>query len=77
MKSTTLNVSFYYRLCKASKKGVAPIELSLIINGERAYITLPRKENPATFKKCMAVKRTNSVKEYVNAAKNRRNDIIT
>lgn len=77
MKSTTLNVSFYCRPCKASKKGVAPIELSLIINGERAYITLPRKENPTTFKKCMEAKRTNSVKEYVNAARNRLNDIIT
>ena len=77
MKSTTLNVSFYCRPCKASKKGVAPIELSLIINGERAYITLPRKENPATFKKCMEAKRTNSIKEYVNAVQNRLNDIIT
>lgn len=77
MKSTTLNVSFYCRPCKASKKGVAPIELSLIINGERAYITLQRKENPATFKKCMEAKRTNSIKEYVNAVQNRLNDIIT
>lgn len=77
MKSTTLNVSFYCRPCKANKKGLAAIELSLIINGERAYITMPRKENPDTFKKCMTAKRTNPIKEYVEAVRSRLNDIIT
>lgn len=57
MKSTTLNVSFYCRPCKADKKGRAPVELSLIINGERAIITLPRKEYPEVFKKQMAMKK--------------------
>ena len=77
MKSTTLNVSFYCRPCKASKKGLAPIELSLIINGERAYITLPRKEYPETFKKSIGMKKTNPVKEYLEATRGRLNDIIT
>lgn len=77
MKSTTLNVSFYCRPCKANKKGLAPIELSLIINGERAYITLPRKESPVTFKKYIGMKKMNPVKEYVEATRNRLNDIIT
>lgn len=62
---TTFNISYYCRNCKADKKGFAPIELSLIINGKRVFIHLPRKENPNEFKKAVNSKRNNDIKEYL------------
>lgn len=76
MKRLTYNLSFYCRSSKASKKnGLAPIELSLIINGERVFINLPRKEYPATFKKAVSSKRTNPIKEYLEEVRNKFNDV--
>lgn len=77
MKSTTLNVSFYCRPCKVNKVGLAPVELSIIINGERVVIPLPRKEEPAVFKKSMASKRKNAITDYTDAVRHRLNEIIT
>ena len=40
------NFSFICRASKIDKKGFAPIELSIIINGTRTYVILPtRLEN--------------------------------
>ena len=44
MKQTTFDISFYCRESKANREGLAPVEMSIIINGERCIITLPRKE---------------------------------
>ena len=63
MSYTTFNVSFYCRDSKANSKGLAPIELSVIINGERAIITLPRKETPKTFKAAVSAKRNKNICE--------------
>ena len=46
MIRNTANVSFYCRESKKYKDGVAPIEMSLIINGKRCFVQLPRKEVP-------------------------------
>lgn len=48
---TTYSVQFYCRESKANKNGLAPIEASIIINGKRVFINLPRKEYPKRFKK--------------------------
>lgn len=48
---TTFNVAFYCRMSKVTKNGTAPIELSIILNGERKFINLPIKENPDIFNK--------------------------
>ena len=77
MSYTTFNVSFYCRESKAGVKGYAPIEMSIVINGERAVITLPRKEKPKEFKASIQAKRNNDVKNYLNAVRHRLNAIIT
>ena len=46
------NYSFLCRDSKVSSKtGMAPIELSIVLNGKRTYIALPRKIKPADIKK--------------------------
>ncbi len=77
MKHTTFNVSFYCRNSKVNAKGLAPIEMTIIINGERTIITLPRKEKPQDFKNAVASKRDNDIKEYLEATRKRLNTITT
>ena len=77
MNYTTFNVSFYCRESKTNSKGLAPIELSVIINGERAIITLPRKESPKNFKAAVSAKRNNEIKDYLEAVRKRLNAIST
>ena len=71
----TYNINFYCRPCKANKNGLAPIELSIIINGKRTFIQLPRKEYPATFKKQSQSKRSNPIREYMDLIRNQFNSI--
>ena len=77
MIHTTFNVSFYCRNSKVNTKGLAPIELTIIVNGERTIITLPRKENPQEFKAAVSSKRNNPIKEYLEATRKRLNAITT
>lgn len=60
----TFSIKFYCRQSKADKQGFAPVELSIVINGERTYIRLPRKERPDEFKKAIESKRENVIKVY-------------
>lgn len=48
---TTFEYAFYCRNSKVGKKGTAPIELSISINGIRKFINLPLKVNPTDFNK--------------------------
>ena len=48
---TTFSIQFYCRKSKAGKNGEAPIECSIIINGSRVMMNLPRKADPADFAK--------------------------
>ena len=77
MSFTTFNVSFYCRESKAGVKGFAPLELCIIINGERALITLPRKEKPKEFRASIQAKRNNDIKAYLDAVRHRLNAITT
>ena len=77
MSHTTYNVSFYCRPCKADKKGLAPIEISILINGRREMVVLPRKERPEEFKAAVSCKRMNDIKEYIEATRHRLNEITT
>ncbi|MBR1894500.1 MAG: integrase catalytic domain-containing protein [Bacteroidales bacterium] len=77
MVRNTANVSFYCRESKKNKDGLDPIELSLLINGKRCFIQLPRKEDPSAFKRAMNYKRDNGIKAYLNAIRERLNDIKT
>ena len=77
MIRNTANVSFYCRESKKNKDGLAPIELSLIINGKRCFIQLPRKEEPAAFKRDVNSKKDNDLKEYLRSVRVRLNEIET
>lgn len=48
---TTYNISFYCRRSKADRQGQSPVEISLIINGQRKFINCPLKCSPDEFNK--------------------------
>ena len=62
---TTFNIGFVCRKSKVSKSGKAPVEMSIIINGKRTYLVLPRKEDPVMFQKLISSRRMNPLKEYL------------
>lgn len=72
---SSYNINFYCRNSKVTKKGLAPIEISIIINGKRVFIQLPRKEYPETFKKLTESRKNNELKEYLDEVRNQFNHI--
>ena len=52
----TFDIAFYCRSSKMNKKGLAPIEMSVSLQGERVFINLPMKMNPEFFGKCVSSK---------------------
>lgn len=63
---TTFSITFMCRPAKASKKtGKAPLEMSIILSGQRCILTLPRKEDPKEFKKAVDSKRKSEIKSYL------------
>ena len=62
---TTFNINFLCRQGKVTKSGKAPVEMSIIINGRRTYLNLPRKEDPKEFNKLIHSKKTNDLKEFL------------
>lgn len=62
----TFNINVYCRSSKADKNGLAPLEISILINGKRCFIQLPRKEKPEVFKKAVESKRNNEIKDYIS-----------
>ena len=74
---TTSSLQFYCRNSKAGRNGLAPIEVSLIINGSRVFINLPRKELPGEFKKAIGQRRNNPIKDYLFEVRNKFNQIQT
>lgn len=63
---TTHSVNFYCRSSKVNKQGFAPIEMTIIINGERVIINLPRKEKPDEFQRLMSSRRPNELKTFID-----------
>ena len=74
---TTSSIQFYCRQSKANKNGLAPIEASIIINGKRAFINLPRRETPADFTRLTQAKRNNDLKDYLYEVRNKFNAVQT
>lgn len=67
MAKSTFDVNFYCSPSKAAKKtGLAPIYISIIVNGKRELFPLPQKCKPDDFTKAMGSKKTNPIKEYCN-----------
>ena len=63
-------INFVCRASKAKKDGLSPLELSIIINGNRKYITLDRNVKAANFdSKKQKVKGDAAINEYMVALK--------
>lgn len=58
--------NFICRPSKADKNGLSPIELSIIINSQRTYVSLPLKVNADDFRKKMSSRRNNEILEYTS-----------
>lgn len=71
----TYNINVYCRSSKADKNGLAPFEVSIIINGKRCFIQLPRKDRPDVFKKAVESKRGNDIKDYISEIRTQFNSI--
>lgn len=74
---TTHSLKFYCRESKQNKQGYSPIELSIIINGRRTFINLPRKERPAEFRRLTSAKRDNDLKQFLKTTIGRVHQIET
>lgn len=67
----TFCIRFYCREAKANKEGFAPVEVSLIVCGERQMWQLPKKCKPADFGK------NKDIQLYCTAVENKLNEIYT
>ena len=61
----TFDITFYCRKSRMNKKGLAPIELAISMNGERKFISLPVTMNPKLFEKQVIAKTENDTKKYL------------
>ena len=77
MTRLTSSVAFYCRNCKTDKNGLAPIEASIIISGQRTFINLPRKERPEEFRKHIAARKDNDLKRYLDQVRAQLNQYQT
>lgn len=64
----TFSISFYCRKSAVrTTSGLAPIEVFVLINGERWRFSLPRKAKPEEFKREMNSKKQSPLKDYTSA----------
>ena len=47
--TNTFSIKFYCRKTKMNKKGLAPVEMGLNIQGERLFVGINRLANPKTY----------------------------
>ena len=73
----TFSTRYYCRECKTNKQGMAPVELSIIVNGERVFISLPRKMSPKDFTKATSSKTRNDTKQFLSAYDTKVNNAVT
>lgn len=67
MARSTYDIQFYCSPSKKSKKtGLAPIYISIIVNGKRELFPLPQKDKPEDFLSHMSA-RSHPIKDYCNA----------
>lgn len=72
----TFSVAFYCRNAKATRNGTAAIEMSIIINGKRSFMSLPMKMKPSEFQSLYSQKRNNQVKEFCSLYINKVNEAV-
>lgn len=71
---TTFNINFCCRQSKANKQGLSPVEMSIVLNGDRKYVNLPRKEKPSDFNR---KHKSKDLEDYLSLMRSRVNSIIT
>ena len=74
---TTTSYSFYCRASKTDRKGLAPIELGITINGSRKFINLPFKCSPSEFNCVGHKRRPKHIQDYVDTQRIRIATIVT
>jgi site-specific recombinase XerD len=74
MSRTTFSIAFVCRESKKNKQGLAPVELSITLNGVRKFVNLPRKEKPSDFNR---KHRSNDLEDYLSLMRSRVNGIMT
>lgn len=63
---TTFNIAFICRKSKTNRNGLAPVEVSIVVNGERTYLALPRREKPDDFQALITSPTENELKDYLS-----------
>ena len=71
---TTYNVSFYCRRSKTDRQGQAPVEISILINGQRKFINCPFKCSPEEFNR---KRRPSHIQDYIDTQRVRVATIVT
>ena len=63
----TFSVGFYCQPSRKSPKGGSPVQMSINLQGERFFVSLPRKADPKRFKKMMASQQPDELKDYLKS----------
>lgn len=71
----TFDIAFYCRNSRKNKRGLAPIEMSVSLNGTRAFINLPMKVKPEAFSAYLSTKKTNEVRSYLSSVESKMNTL--
>ena len=71
---TTYNVSFYCRRSKTDRQGQAPVEISLLINGQRRFINCPLKCSPEEFNR---KRKPKYIQDYIDTQRVKVATIVT
>lgn len=74
MVRNTFEVSFYCRESKTNKKGLAHIEMSITLNGDRRFYNTPMQVRPTDFNRKRQPK---EIVDYCNLMRQRVNEILT
>lgn len=70
---TTFSYNFYCRTSKAQKNGLAPIELSICVNGKRKFVNLPFKCYPQDFNR---KKQPKEIQDYLVGMRKQVNETL-
>ena len=71
----TFDIAFYCRNSRMNKKGIAPIEMSVSLNGERAFVNLPMKAEPGKFASQAKSTRSNAIRSYLAMVESKMNTL--
>lgn len=70
----TFNYAFYCRASKADRKGMSPIEVSIIVNGKRTFLQLPYRCKAEDFNR---KRRPKEIQEYLDTMQGVISGIVT